>query len=68
MRQTCIYDQYNEWRHGPDVNGSQIYEPSITERVVQHGLGLELQRIRRTDDVDNGDMFGKGWKGRRWAQ
>jgi hypothetical protein len=44
-----------------DANGRQIYEPSITKGVVQHGLGLELQGVWCTDDVDDGDMFGKGW-------
>jgi len=34
--------------------------PSITKGVVQHGLGLELQGVWCTDDVDDGDMLGEG--------
>ena len=51
-----------------DVGGRRIYEPPITEGVVQHGLGLEVQGARCTDDMDDGDMLGKGWYGRQWAR
>ena len=35
------------------------HEPSIAKGVVQHGLRLELQGVRNTDDVNDRNMLGK---------
>ena len=63
-----IYDQRDERGCGPDADGRGICEPSITKRVMQHGLGLEMQGTRCTHDMDNRDMLGEGWYDRHSAQ
>lgn len=44
-----------------DIDKCQIHEPPITKGMVQHGLGLELQRIWCAGDVDDRDVLGEGW-------
>jgi hypothetical protein len=43
-----------------DAGERQINEPPITEGVMQHRLGLEVQGVRCTDNVDDGNMLREG--------
>ena len=52
--------QHDGYRRGSDAEECQIYGPSVAKGVVQHGLGLELQGVWCTDDVDDRDMLGEG--------